>query len=523
MSQAENLEPLKALFKAIAEISGYAAVLVSYILAISGRTPGQAPVSTSIATILITTIFVVGWRWRSIKRQNSSSSGLVLTLPASAIPPEKTPLHNLLEPIKRTTRKNYIYSLRRRRVESGILLGVTLLCVSWTGSHFNAALQEFSNPLLSCSTGGKKELRILIANIQDLGDQPGLLVEDRLYDFLSDYQGGQFEVCRWKEPISVRSTAKGVALSNGADMLIWGRRDIIYEIHLEVPAWESLNRTLSRTSSEEATSYQFQLTEWEHLGYVTEFAISEMIFLSGESALAQERLETALNLAKQADFAKEHKKDIAAGYFLLGLFYDPNTDSNRQSPQKAIDAYTQAVVWQDDLYGSVLNRGVIRASEGQTEDAIQDFSLLIDRDASLKGSAYINRAFLQSDPQAMEDDIDNAINFAEGIDKAEGYFFRSQLRLDREDHQGAIEDLKQAVALDPQGYYNYHMLGMVQLSVGQFEAARETYKQILPTLDEFTRQQVLDELAQVAETMPDLQLVIEEISAMLEAVKLTGQ
>ena len=281
MSQAENPDPLKTAFKAFTEIVGYPVVLVSYLLALSGRLPGPAPITTSIATVIITSLFVVGWRWREIKRQKDKPPGEArLIVPAGANPTKNSLLDSLFDPVKRSGRKNYRHSLARRRVESGILLGVTLFSVIWAGSHFQAALGEFGNPLLACSQPeSKKILRILIADILETDTQSPLLVEERLFDFLSERQDeGQFEVCRWKEAIAVRTQAREVAVSNGANMLIWGRRDVLYEIHLEVPAWENPDRTISETSSDEASSVGFQITEAKHLGYLTEIAMSEIFF-----------------------------------------------------------------------------------------------------------------------------------------------------------------------------------------------------------------------------------------------------
>jgi tetratricopeptide (TPR) repeat protein len=125
-----------------------------------------------------------------------------------------------------------------------------------------------------------------------------------------------------------------------------------------------------------------------------------------------------------------------------------------------------------------------------------------------------------SDPQAAARDFDQALQYTEGVNKAEVYFFRGTIRMGNEDYSGAVEDLEHAVALNPQEYFFFHYLGLAQLFAGQPDGARQTYEQIVPTLDEATRQQVLNDLSALAEDRTDLKPVIDEIIARVKAAKL---
>jgi tetratricopeptide (TPR) repeat protein len=559
MSQSEN----QITWKNLAELGGYSAAGVSWLLAISGRMPGNYPTTTSVVTIGITSLAVVIWRWRAMRstrqslvahsntqiRSKSSLENkmngllgrlrnqrrtrriflpfrwlaiLILRISITLIRLISSAFDDLTDHLRSNSRNVYVLLLPRRWIDSIFIISVVLVSSYLVYSRLPAILDELKDPLLLCNPQKSDQpLRILVANILEPESSQPLYVEERLYDFLSEHQEeGQFEVCRWKEAISVQSEAKKVASSHQADMLIWGRRGVIYEIHLEVPAWDKLSKTISESSATDAASVSFQLAEPAHIGYVTEFAMSEMLFFRGKAVTAQERLERALNNARNDKLAATYSNDIAQGYFLLGLLYDPNVPGAQVDEDKAIEAYSQAITLNGDLFAAMLNRGVIRANRNEIRDAVADFSLLIERNTPLKCSAYINRASLQSDPQAEDLDLGAAIACSEGSKKAEGYFFRGSVRMGRQDYQGAIEDLKQAVALDPQGFYNYHLLGMAQLYAGQTNEARETYRQIVPTLKQDTRQQVLDELGHVAQDKPTIAPVIDEIMRDLKAARL---
>src|SRR5262245_50143304 len=68
MSQPER----QSIWKTIAELGGYSAAVVSWLLAISGRMPGSYPTTTSVVTIGITSVAVIIWRWRAVRRTRQS-------------------------------------------------------------------------------------------------------------------------------------------------------------------------------------------------------------------------------------------------------------------------------------------------------------------------------------------------------------------------------------------------------------------------------------------------------------------
>lgn len=417
--------------------------------------------------------------------------------------------------------KNDPYSLPlpKRRMEAGIVAALTVFTIGWTGFNISGVVTELTtNPSLICSyEGGEDNLVILVADMLESGSGPSLLISDKIYESLVlGQKAGQYDVCRLTEPIKLSTIAAEKAQEHEADIVIWGRIDVIYEIHLEAPALSNPHRTLSEVSSEEAASVEFQLKEPGHISHVTKFTISEILFLRGQVSDAQLNQNELLTGLARNGLDKTNPKMMAEGYFLLGLFYDPDFSENPDE-ERALDAYQKAAELDPTLYAASFNRGLILLFANRTEEAVTEFTHVIEgNEDGLKADALINRAGLLSDPAARLHDLNLAIE----IDPAEGYFFRGIERMNQEDYQGAIEDLEQAVNADPQGYYNYHLLGQAQLYAGEMEAAKQTYVRILPTLDEETRTQVIIELQEAAQATPEIAPAVEQIVIDLQSAKL---
>jgi tetratricopeptide (TPR) repeat protein len=518
VSKKPSTGSAKEIVSSITDIATSVGALIAYLVALFGLGDTPYPKTTSLLTILATSILLINWRWAHIRRKRGGSLAGGGPAPAGSKAARKhSLLDRTLDPIKKNSRENYRLPLGRRRLEMVILLFLTVLTLGWSGMNFSDTMDEMTkDPALTCSNiQSQDRLLVVIADLLETNQQ--LLISDKIYDSMVSHQGvGQFNVCRLYETIKVNTEALEKAEEYGADIIIWGRSDVIYQIHLEAPALANPHRKLSELSSEEAASVEFQLKEPEHIAYVTQFVLSELFLLDGNVTEAQIRLANVLSNANESSLDVILPKDIADGYFLLGLFYDPGF-STSPDLQKSVDAYTEAILLDPELFAARLNRGLVLMELGRLEEAIMDFSFLIENDTPLKGSGYINRALLQNDPEAAMTDLDEAIKF----DPAEGSFFRGIIRMNEGDFQGAIEDFKVAVKHDPQGFYNYHLLGQAQLYAGEYEAAQQTYTQIVRYLDEETRQQVIIELEQDAAYVPEIKPTVEKIIKALEAAQLS--
>ena len=496
MSEERPSGSITAIVKPITDIAASVAAVIAYLQAIFELVDIPYSKTISLLTILGTSILVVNWRWRELNRKKGNALSKRQQYGGSAKPPRKSPLlERILDPIKQTSREHYLMPLMRRRVEAGLVLFITVFTFGWTGFHFSPVAAELTkNPSLTCdSTRSKDKLLIVVADLLETNPQPPLLISDKIYESLvSDQKGSLYNVCRLLQPIKLSTIALETAQKYKADILIWGRSDVIYEIHLEAPALVDPNRKLSELASAEAASVEFQFKEPKHIAYVTQFALSEILLLNGQTSEAQSYLADVLSSAKRDSLDRTHPQDIADGYFLLGLFYDPGFSpypnfSPHPDEQNSVDAYKNAVDLNPNLFAARLNHGLILRDMGRVKDAMADFTFLIENNTPLMGSAY---------------------------------FFRGTERMNQGDYQGASEDFEKAIEFDPQGFYNYHLLGQVQLYAGEADAAKQTYTRIIPYLNEDTRRQVILELQEDAQAVPEIKSAVDEIIRALQAATL---
>lgn len=514
-------KPAKLILKTITDIGGYVAALIFYLAAIRGVADTPYPKTTGLLTILATSIVIVSWRWSQIKRKKRPPTRGGVLVAGDWKPQRLTSWHQqLLDPFKPSSREYYVLPLLRRQMEGGVLFSLIVLTLGWSGVNARGVIDEWaSDPLMSCSPSnqGDRSL-ILVADLLQTSSQPELLISDKIYEALLNHQStGNFDICRLLKTIQLSTIARKTAEEYKADVIIWGRSDVIYEIHLEVPAFDQQDRKLSELSSVEAASVEFQFKEPSHIAYVTQFALSEILLLNGQVIEGRTGLANLLNEARQDGMDRTHPEDLANGYFLLGLFYEPDF-GEYPDEQKALTAYQNAMDLNPNLYDAWFNHGLILSFQGRTEEALTDFTYLIEKDTPLKASAYVQRAQaqLESNPEAALRDVDAAI----ALDPAQGYFFRGVIQIRLEDYRRAIEDLEKAIALDPQGFYNYHLLGQAQLLAGEFEAAKQTYVQMIPYLDEAARDQVIVELQEDTLYAPEIKAPVEEIIRSLQAARL---
>jgi tetratricopeptide (TPR) repeat protein len=411
----------------------------------------------------------------------------------------------------------------RRRTEAGVLTILSLATVFWTGFALPKVIPEitsaFSPVSLPMTCIGSKEpdaLRVIIVDFDEVGPQPQFLLEDRLFDDLSERLEGDMAICRLQQVVSLRSEALALGERTQAAIIVWGRSDVVFEAHIEVAGWDLPGRDLPPLPSEDVAKSTFVIREQIHLGFLTEFTFSEILYLDNQIERAQQVLNEALTRAEQQGLSEDNAADMAEAYYLQGFL---SKESPKPDFQQAVVAYSKAFELDPTFYAAILNRGEVYRQLGEDENARADYELLIEEHTSLASSAYINLALLvtESDQGAAERYFVSAIK----LNPLEGYWYRGNVRLYKwNDPEGAVDDFNEAVKLKPGAYFFYHSLGQAQLIAGQTDNAIETYQEIIVYLDEDARQEVIKELKALSQQRPHLNESITGIIRSLQEATL---
>ena len=521
MSESSGPSPVKQISNLLGEVSGFVAAIVAYLMAVSGRSPGPLPQTTAVITVVVTTIALWAWRWSQVTRQKPAPESKLLVVGAV---PETLKLSSfrdrLRDPFRSSGVRPYALSLTRRRVEAVVLILLSLATATWTGFTLPKAIPELTGaslpgslPLTCIGSKEQDALRVVIADFDEVGPQPQFLLENRLFDYLSQRVEGDMAICRLQRVVALRSEALALGEQMHAAIIVWGRSDVVFEAHLEVAGWDLPGRDLPPLPSEVASDFAFQVREPLHLGFLTEFTFSEILYLDNQLERARQMLSETLARAERQGLAEDNaNKDLAEAYFLLGFLFDGEI-SSKPDYQQALAAYSDAFELDPTLYATVLNRGKVYEQLDEIERAVTDYTLLIEKQTPLAASAYVNRAYLQPTREAAERDFESAIE----LDPLEGHWHRGSARLYRwNDPEGAVDDFEKAVKLNPKEFFFYHSLGQAQLIAGQTDAAAETYRQITTHLNEDTRQVVVQDLEELSQNRPDLR---EDIAAIVMALQ----
>lgn len=499
----------ESLLKLLSEIAGLTAGIIGYFVSLFGLMKGQYSKTAAVLTLVLTTVFLVRWRWRGIAERKEKKGKGTKSKTASA---------HFFDPLRSATAEFYRLPLPQRRIEATVLGILSLFTLVRTGIQLPAVVSEWSTDKeFVCNdyeTEGK--LRIVIADLDDATQDSSLNIPDRIAETLAEYPSGDFySICRLHQPVTSGLEAPQVAETREADMLIWGRIDIAgYDIHLEVPALGTPQQNLPVISIDEATSTEFQSKEAKHISYVSQFALTELLLLNGQVTDAQLYLSAALD---QAALDKLDSKYLADGYFLLGLFFDPNYSTN-PNQERSVESYTKALEFNEHLDKARLNRGYGYINLDMKDEARADLDYLIKYgEPYYQCDAYINRADLQSDPDAKMSDLGQAIKCNPQL----GYLYRGLEWMNRDEYQLSIRDLKKAVEYDLGSWYNYHYLGLAQLYNGDYEEALATYERMLRYLpDQETRDDVIQDIKNFQAEVPNSKTTCEEIIKALLAAPL---
>lgn len=521
LSKLPTPSQVKQISNLLGEVSGFVAAIVAYLVAVSGRSPGPFPQTTAVITVVVTTIALWVWRWSQITRQKPAPESRLLVVGTVLERPRlSSSRDHLLDPFRSSGVRSYALSLMRRRVEAVVLILLSLTIAPWTGFKLPKAIPELTGtsshvslPLACIGSEEQDALRVVIADFDEVGPQPQFLLENRLFDYLSERVEGDMAICRLQQVVALRSEALALGEQTQAAIIVWGRSDVVFEAHLEVAGWDLSGRDLPPLPSEAVADFAFQVREPLHLGFLTEFTFSEILYLDSQLERARQVLSETLAMAEQQGLAEDNAEDLAEAYFLLGFLFDSGISSKPDS-QRALAAYSDAFDLDPTLYAAILNRGKVYEQLSEIERAMADYTLLIDEQTPLAASAYVNRAYLQPTRQAAERDFESAIE----LDPLEGHWHRGSIRLYQwNDPEGAVDDFKEAVKLDPKEFFFYHSLGEAQLIAGQTDEAVETYREIIPYLDDDTRQVVIQELEELSQNLPHLKESVAAIVRTLQA------
>lgn len=515
MNNSEPHSFQKSLLEILKETSIYVPIVIVFITWVFGLAPEPYTVITATLAPLILALLLAGTLLPKISRRKDGAAPTNLVVVGE--PRKSTSFWSLLvDPLRRHSARSYAYSLFRRRL--GILLIVGFLAFSIVNAICNFRnMQDELLGLQDCF-GSRKEdsLFVVIAEFSQSDTLPKIEIVENLHDHLiSNLDEEKFRVCRSSvnNPIKLRVDALELADKTKADMIIWGSRNIAYKVHIELPNWDRANSEVSNLPAIETSDFNFIELETRHLGYLTEFTLSEILFEAGKVEEAQQRIEEALARAEMENLNESIPNDLAEGYFLKGLMFDPGTELEiGQNPnsdlQKSIQAYSRSVDLNGQQYAARLNVGILHSNNGENDKAMDDYTqLILDEDSPFIAIAYINRSALQPTREAAESDLAAAIE----LSPAEGYFFRAIARREWGDIEGALADFASAIAEDPENTVTYHVLGMFQLEEGMYEDARHTYETLMPHLDDEFRETVIDELNELGESQPETKAAVSEI------------
>ena len=484
--------------KLLTDISGYVAGIVAYFVAITGRMGTPYRETVAVLTLLTTVIVLWAWRWPQISQKRAAGKARTSSK-AKKLEPQ-SPLDQILDSIRFSSRDVYALPLARRRLETMLMSVLALVAVGRTVSVFPNILQELNPPpydlAAPCNQDGDQNvLRAVIADFYETSASE-LLFEERLEDEMQkQLQGEDVQICHLNSVIRNREEAKETSEGIQAVVLIWGRSDMQgVDVNMEVMGWDDL----SNVWTFQAGQNDFQLNESSHFTFLTQYIFSLLRYINGQYPEARQDLESAIGVAEDESWIEnaDNRTDLAQAYFLLGLIYERDeTLSEAERLQKARASYDSAIEYDANLNRAVLNRGQICLDLGDLDCAVADATSLIDRQSevteALVDSAYINRAYA---------------------------------RQELGDLSGAISDFESAIQRTPDDPEIYHDLGQAQLLLGDYAGAIKTYNAVLPylsdgeTRDEFVED--LNDLTPPPGSEAEFQQAVEQIVQVLEAAKL---
>ncbi|GIL90855.1 hypothetical protein Vretimale_17174 [Volvox reticuliferus] len=144
--------------------------------------------------------------------------------------------------------------------------------------------------------------------------------------------------------------------------------------------------------------------------------------------------------------------------------------------QQAIDDYTKALEMEPNNATALHNRGSLHERNGRSDLALQDFDRAIVVDPNCAQSYNARGVLLQhlSRLEEAQADLDMAVALMQPP-SASLFRNRAQVRRERGDHYGAVQDLTRAIALDPLDLLSYSRRAHCFRRMGEYESAIRDY------------------------------------------------
>ena len=489
MADSTDVDPLRQIITLIKDNSGYVAVILAFIASVFDI-PGPLPKTTALITVVLTLTVLWSLRWPKIIAQLPQNHNQILVVGRYEKKVPKSLIERIIDAIRKSGAYSYKMSLGRRRVEVGVLSLFTLVSLGFMQSRLLGLYVELGGTY--CPTEAKNELRVVITKFDIPSDS---IFDRRLFDSMSILLKENATVC-WLNHI-VSSTPEAIELGDAqkAAIVIWGNEDPgLSEVHIVATYWDTFGNVREALPEEKSI---FQAYGREQIPFLTQFALSEIMYMDGNEEKSRTQLKGALDKARTQDWPQKYPKDLADGYFLLGRLYKADGPQS-ENLRPAINAYTEAIRWNPDLDGAYFNRCQLRIYSEQLVEAREDCSMLIEKGSFLTPFAYLLRAETQTDREASESDFSAALESGM-VDPNAVHITRGLLLLTKwKDYEGAIAAFNHALETEPQRVILYHYLGTAYLLEGEFDLAGATYKQAYPSASQKDKEDFIKDLQELS-------------------------
>lgn len=425
MSSNEEDKIIGGPFKTIAEIAGYIATVVPFLLALLGKSSLPYPTFVATVVLVFSVLFLWRWRWFAITKTKTKRRSKV----------------KLREVLGESKNQMFVASLGRRRTELLMLTVFSLGTLGVAGTNFTTILEEFTG--FHCLPGDTA-FRVIIA---DFSSSPTF--EDDLAAILHQQSGDRYQICRYRKQVRLPDAAQKAGEDKHAQLVVWGiKNSDTVNVYLAAIDWETLNERYGGLSVGQSP---------EEAAFLAEIISAEIFLNQGQAVAAQESLYNALDAAVIQSWTQTKPALLAKGYFELGMLLDPNiVPEEAANSKRAIKEYSEAIsiMQKQDLYieGAYLNRAQLYYDQHQYDLALTDYSVLLDHDTEQANSVYVMRA------QAFIDS-GRCANAVDELEKAR--------------QQNGIED-------DPMFPYITFYLGLASLRCGNLDLAEKTYQTMPP-------------------------------------------
>ena len=511
----------------ITEVTTTVTMLIGFAIGITGASPTTLPQTTSILLVVVSCILLLGKWWPRI----SKPAELKL------IRPESAPLSGLsrfFDPFRKTSRVPYNLSLRNRRIEGTFLLIVALGTTAFSGLRIPGVVAEVfpssdkSVAVKGCRGDGSKDsMKVMIADFDEQATSTDF--EDNLYALLASRSQwiGKIRVCRTSKVIGDSIGAIELGQKSKAAVVIWGRsNESLYEVNVEIAEWDMPEYEWRPFPTEDAKTAAFQTNEPLRTMFYTEYILSSLMYMRGNTDSARDLLLNALAPEEVTKLKANpnNSLDLAKAYFLLGFYYDLSASPNPDLDM-AIEYYSKAIETDKTFYPAYLNRGKAYQRTKQNDLALEDCkaaaNAVKDTRPDLAAAALSNAALLLAETDAAQ--ANEFFQQAIALDPVKGYTQRGLTRLFTwKQPDQAVTDFLEALKRDKTDPYLYHFLGEAQLINNQLDDAVQTYKKAVSTArwEPGDKDALVYDLQDLEDVYPPTTQTVNQIIEMLNSADL---